>query len=583
MAAPVVALVVGAYAHRWAAEDAYIDFRIIHNIWSGYGPVFNPGERVEVFTDPLWVFILSVFGWLLPLVRLAWWAVILGITAAAGGFLLGARAAQRLAAWRGLPTAIPLGLIAASVIDGVWDFASSGLETGLIFGWEGLSWWLLVRAATTTRGFAVTAFVVGLGELIRPDLGLLTITFLAALAVIIYFSRPQRPMSALRRWAVPAVVAAGVPVVYQVWRMAYFAMITPNTALAKSAGRSWWSQGARYFGDFVTADRLYVPLVVLTVVIVARLAGAGYHRDWVSGVVLAAPVLGGAADWAYVVRVGGDFMHARMLVPGLFAVGLAAWVCGPRVRAPSLRPPSLGAPRVTVLSVVPIALITGFAIVCVAHLRYANTGQIMANGITNERLFWVRESGSPHPVTADEYRTRIRIGTDLAALARTVPPKSVEVSLIDMVNGAYTGPPRPFLAGRPERVIAEDVNIGLTGASAGAHVYIYDLLSLADPVGSHTTLATRGRPGHEKTIGSEWLVARFLPAGATVPAAGPAQQVAAARAATWCGPLHAYLHAITTPLSLQQLLGNVSHSVGYTRMTFSATPTLAAQKLCAHS
>lgn len=565
VAVPVVALVVGAYAHRWAAEDSYIDFRVIHNIWSGYGPVFNPGERVEVYTDPLWVFILSVVGWLLPVIPLAWWAVTLGTAASAGGFLLGARAAQRLAAWQGLPTAIPVGLITASVIDGVWDFTSSGLETGLVLGWEGLSWWLLVRTATTRRGSTVTAFVIGLGELIRPDLGLLSITFLGALIVIAVSHRPEQPTGRWRRWAVPAVAALGVPVTYQLWRMAYFAMITPNTALAKSAGQSWWSQGYTYFRDFVTADFLFAPLLLLGVICAVRLAGPLRHADWVLVAVLGAPFLGGMADWAYVVRVGGDFMHARMLVPGLFAICLAAWVSMPRLLA---------------LQTVPIALIIVFAVVCAAQLRYGNHGQVMANGIVDERLFWA-VGNHPHPVTGEQYPEVTRNGVKLARRARGVPPGSVQVSLLTQAQ-AYTGPGSPILAGRPERLIAETYNIGIGGASAGPHTYVYDTLSLADPVGSHTTLLARGRPGHERALGAEWLVARFLPSDASVPAAGPAPQVAAARMAIGCEPLRGYLHAITAPLSLDEVLANVERSVGYTRMTFSATPTLAAQKLCRH-
>ena len=43
----------------WVTEDAYITFRVIDNLNAGYGLVWNLGERVQVFTHPLWLFLLS--------------------------------------------------------------------------------------------------------------------------------------------------------------------------------------------------------------------------------------------------------------------------------------------------------------------------------------------------------------------------------------------------------------------------------------------------------------------------------------------------------------------------------------------
>ena len=50
--------------------------------------------------------------------------------------------------------------------------------------------------------------------------------------------------------------------VYQVFRMGYYAALVPNTALAKAAGGSRWSQGWYYLGNFVLPYGLYVPLAV---------------------------------------------------------------------------------------------------------------------------------------------------------------------------------------------------------------------------------------------------------------------------------------------------------------------------------
>ena len=102
-------------------------------------------------------------------------------------------------------------------------------------------------------------------------------------------------------------------------------------------------------------------------------------------------------------------------------------------------------------------------------------------------------------------------------------------------------------------------------------MYIYDTLSLANPIGSHTTVAVRGIPGHEKLIGVEWMIARFGVPGDLphTDILGLKPQVAAARHALSCAPLKSYLDAITKPLTFSQAISNIVHSVSYTTMSFS--------------
>lgn len=63
-------------------DDAYIPMTYARNLVEGHGIVFYPGgERVEGFTSPLWMFVLSIFAF-----------VKLSLPAAAfyGGILFGA-------------------------------------------------------------------------------------------------------------------------------------------------------------------------------------------------------------------------------------------------------------------------------------------------------------------------------------------------------------------------------------------------------------------------------------------------------------------------------------------------------------
>lgn len=46
------------------SEDALITYRVAVN-WVRFGePVFNPGERVETYTNPLWMALMALSFWI---------------------------------------------------------------------------------------------------------------------------------------------------------------------------------------------------------------------------------------------------------------------------------------------------------------------------------------------------------------------------------------------------------------------------------------------------------------------------------------------------------------------------------------
>ena len=44
----------------WLCDDIFITFRAVDNFLAGYGPVWNVGERVQVYTHPLWYALLVI-------------------------------------------------------------------------------------------------------------------------------------------------------------------------------------------------------------------------------------------------------------------------------------------------------------------------------------------------------------------------------------------------------------------------------------------------------------------------------------------------------------------------------------------
>lgn len=43
----------------WVGDDSYITLRTIENWLTGNGLTWNPGERVQTYTHPLWLFLLA--------------------------------------------------------------------------------------------------------------------------------------------------------------------------------------------------------------------------------------------------------------------------------------------------------------------------------------------------------------------------------------------------------------------------------------------------------------------------------------------------------------------------------------------
>ncbi len=114
--------------------------------------MFNAGERVEASTSPLWVFTLAGLKWsVLRFVELPWIAVGVGLAATAGALAVATVAARRL--WRSTPEGllVPAGALVVACLSPFWDYATSGLEVGLVLLWDRVGWWALVALLSRPR------------------------------------------------------------------------------------------------------------------------------------------------------------------------------------------------------------------------------------------------------------------------------------------------------------------------------------------------------------------------------------------------------------------------------------------------
>lgn len=546
--AVVVLMAALALWRRWTFDDGFINFRVVKQIEAGHGPVYNTGQRVEAFTSPLWLGVLTVFDVLTP-IRIEWLSVLLGTAGTAGGLAFAMAASRRLWGGEHDEHLLPAGALVVLALAPFWYFATSGLEGGLTFAWLGGSLYLLARWASSGRRCSVGAMLVlGAGYLVRPELVLITLG--AAVAVV----AGEWKWDATFRSRARILWVLLLPVIYELFRMGYYASLLPNTAFAKEAGGARWGTGWTYLTTFATHYVVWLPLLALL--------GAAYvplvrHAGSRERLVVVTWTTAALLTIVYVVRVGGDYVPARLLLPGLFAV------CAPVAFMRVTKPVATGA----------FAVVAVWAGVCGIVIRPAAPYETIP--LDNRK----------NVVTvADAMR-----GPEGTAYA-TISKLSLSIDLLPIPAG-----PGPEVTRHTAALSA----IGVLGYKLGPDVDVFDMSGLADPLTAHFMLVHRGLPGHEKFIPPPWLAARLTAPTSNVSAAsvklralfikpmippttGAAftAQVADARAALECGDLRRLYDSYRGSLGLGDILSNLVDSLEYSRISIPPDPSAARRKFC---
>lgn len=435
----------------WLSDDAFIGFRSVDHLVAGRGLVFNVGERVQSFTNPLWVLLLAIPHWLFrdPYAVMLVSGVLVTL---AGAWLLGWHLVKSP-----LVGGLALGLLA--LCESFGDFATSGLENPL-------SHLLLLGVLLFAFDCVDAAPGVRLGKLTLPWLcaGLALTTRLDN-AVILSFclidlalrqfarlskagcGRGARSRAPLPHRRLLSAIALGLlPLIaWELFALVYYGSFVPNTAVAKlgvELPRSQvLGQGVTYLLTSVERDPL-TPLLIGAGVIV----GLRARRT----LPLACGIL---AHLAYVVWVGGDFMAGRFLsLPLVAAVALLAWRFGSSA-SPIERATKSGVSSVPLpasLGILGAALLVA---VLSPYRPFAPGGErvVPPTGIVSERDFYRPELGIVPNLRRRAYKE----------------------------HGFWRDGVR-FREGS-ERVVVHD-NAGLTAYAAGPERHLVDTAGLTDPL-----------------------------------------------------------------------------------------------------
>lgn len=458
-----------ATERRWVCDDAFISYRYADNLIRYGELVFNPGERVEGYTNFLWTLLLaaaSALGLDLPVT-----SQVLGLASFALLLLVVRRLGERvMPALAGAP-AWPLCLAAIALTRPMQDFATSGLETMLFTALASAGALLLApmdAAAPRARqaGFALLA----LAAMTRPD----GLVFYATAALLTLWHTTPRPLSLAavlsteraRALASEHAFFLCVFAPYWAWRWVYFGSPLPNTFYAKSAYDPYPAQGLYYLGLFFVSHWWFLTLPALFL--------AGWRR---ASAVERAPLkfIGALllAWCAYVAWVGGDFMFARFMIPATpllylaFEAGLRLLLRNPPSLAswPERLQRALQAPgRKATLAL-------GILLACVALRQdpFRNAAAPMLRGVVDERRVY-----SPRRLASLLEQAR--------ALAPTFAKTDARI--------AFWGAQAFLIYGMNPRVAIESA-AGLTERGLAAR-----------------RLAARGRVGHEKQADYAFLLER---------------------------------------------------------------------------
>lgn len=306
-----------ALAFKVLLDDAFISFRYARNFAEGLGLVYNPGERVEGYTDFSWVFLLGILGRLGIDIPAA--GTFLGMLLSLATIVLLRFHPMPARAWPSAPAPplwlawLPSLFLAASL---PFAFqAGSGLATALFTFLLTLS--VYARERWREDRFPREVLPVTLLALTRPEGCLILLVFLV-FELADAFVRPRSDARALRstpwrRATLLAVVFAVLFVPYFVWRWTYYGFLLPNTFYAKvGTTLEQVQRGLQYGWDFL--PHVAGPLL-LVVILFATFSRA--RRGQALRITLIA-VFGG-----YVISVGGDHMPVfRFFVPILPVVYL---------------------------------------------------------------------------------------------------------------------------------------------------------------------------------------------------------------------------------------------------------------------
>ena len=263
---------------RFIQDDAYTSFRYVKNFVEGNGLVFNPGQRVEGYTNFLWVMILSIFYFLdhahilaLDLENVAQiLSVLFSVTVLILTYFLSKNILKKDVERRSLIEKLidelvnltPVFMLSISTPLIYWGV--SGMETSFFVSLVLFSILLFLKNEENNSPTKSWIFLLVLSSLLRPE-GMIVFALILTFKIYYLYKSHQEKKFILRaravfnRELVNEILFYATPlIIYICFRLIYYGYPLPNTFYAKTDfSIEFIIRGINYFSDFARAYLLY--------------------------------------------------------------------------------------------------------------------------------------------------------------------------------------------------------------------------------------------------------------------------------------------------------------------------------------
>ncbi|NPV56166.1 MAG: hypothetical protein HPY76_05750, partial [Anaerolineae bacterium] len=416
-----------ATRRAWLSDDAYITFRTVDNFINGYGLNWNPAERVQSYTHPLWMFLLSAATLFTHEFYVTPILLSLALTAICGILL-----------WRtsdSSKTAAPL-LLLLSFSPIFIDFSTGGLENPLSHALMAAFLLVYLRGKPTRLRPLWLSLLASLAAFNRLDTMLL---YLPALLAVWLKERKWSTLGWLTLGQTPLVL-------WEAFSLLYYGFPFPNTFYAKlNTGipqAELWQHGWYYLQHALRFDPL-LPAMLLAVIVFVL---------WRRRLDVAAIVVGMLLYLVYILSIGGDFMGGRFFSVLMVAgAGILA-----QIQVSRLRLPQWAALFVPVIILGLLAPLPTYKVLSAEIQQHPDRGIFDQHAIADERQTYFFHTGF------------------LLALQGEQMPQHW---YIDKAREAASQ-----AAASHQTYVTPQINIGIFGFYAGPQVHIVDRYALSDPL-----------------------------------------------------------------------------------------------------
>lgn len=426
------------YRTAWLSDDAYITYRSVENLVTGYGMTFNPGQRVQAYTHPLWAFVHIPLRLVFSNMYYIGLFVSICTTIAATSLMVCFATKQ---------TEIRIFLLAALVSSAaVMDYSTSGLENPLTHVLLAGFTILNLSDKQPPRYLLLLSLGAGLLLLNRMD----SILLVAPMLFLAWWKKKSLPAT------LTVLLGLSPFLLWEVIALLYYGFPFPMTAYAKLntsiERRELIVQGFHYVEDLVRHDPLTF-LVILAGITTPLLLKNRRLYPVSLGIIL---------YLTYTVYIGGDFMRGRFFTaPFFLSLILLAQLL-------PLKIARFTAPILIVLGLL------GTSPPIFSHPELGNgkfdTHVSSDHGIADERAYYFSGSG---------------------LIAHTSGQKP-DLKWVDQGKKVRKAFGKYFLSG----------NMGFVGYYAGPDKHLIDRYALTDPFLAHlpNVYLPDWRPGHNQRL-----------------------------------------------------------------------------------